>query len=370
MAFFDRTKKAWRGSVIVNGRRRTKLFRHPGERGRPGRKGRLVEKGHMEAIAWEDRQRLTSRLSTNLYHLMQAFLTQKELEVSRNTYVEYRTCLANFYNWCSKESVGDVFSVDTDLCRRFLSCRALSVSKNAYNDSRQKLANFFKWLFEEKGIPVNPMLRIKPLAICAEKRPKRLVDPRDILKVIMAADGQIRRLLQAYWLSGGARKSEILRWTWSEDINFEKRWVRLGTMKSRGGQMVYKKVYMNDDLFRALMDQWRARHPSSPWVWTYRKEELPRLLARLDGSPIRGSNLHKIVRALCDKAGVRPFTPHDIRHSVAHYLADEQKLGIKRVQEVLRHMRQSTTEIYLDGSYLSTRDEMTLLEFAHVEGGR
>jgi hypothetical protein len=32
----------------------------------------------------------------------------------------------------------------------------------------------------------------------------------------------------------------VLRWTWDEDINFEERWVRLGTRKNRSGEMVYE----------------------------------------------------------------------------------------------------------------------------------
>ena len=44
----------------------------------------------------------------------------------------------------------------------------------------------------------------------------------------------------------GARKSEVLRWTWADDINFDERWVRLGTRKNRTGEMTYEKLWMND----------------------------------------------------------------------------------------------------------------------------
>ena len=48
-------------------------------------------------------------------------------------------------------------------------------------------------------------------------------------------------------------KNEILNWTWSDDINFEERWIRLGTKKNRTGEMVYEKLWMNDDLYALLM---------------------------------------------------------------------------------------------------------------------
>ena len=37
------------------------------------------------------------------------------------------------------------------------------------------------------------------------------------------------------------------------DINFEERWVRLGTKKNRTGEMLYEKLWMNDDLYELLM---------------------------------------------------------------------------------------------------------------------
>ena len=61
------------------------------------------------------------------------------------------------------------------------------------------------------------------------------------------------------------------------------------------------------------------------------------------------------------------FGYHDIRHTVAKYLNDIQKVGLKKVQQVLRHNRQTTTEIYVEGNYTDTRDALKLLELKNVE---
>jgi integrase len=53
---------------------------------------------------------------------------------------------------------------------------------------------------------------------------------------------------------------------------------------------------------------------------------------------------------------------HDIRHTVAKYLNDIQKVGLKKVQQVLRHRRQTTTEIYVAGNYTDTKEAIQLLE--------
>ena len=49
---------------------------------------------------------------------------------------------------------------------------------------------------------------------------------------------------------------------------------------------------------------------------------------------------------LCDKAKVKPFGFHAIRHHVSSLMNDAGK-GLKQIQRILRHKRQSTTEKYL-----------------------
>ncbi|MDZ7599106.1 MAG: hypothetical protein U5J82_12650 [Desulfobacterales bacterium] len=46
----------------------------------------------------------------------------------------------------------------------------------------------------------------------------------------------------------------------------------------------------------------------------------------------------------------------------AKYLNDIQKVGLKKVQQVLRHRRQTTTEIYVEGNYTDTKEAIQLLE--------
>lgn len=70
----------------------------------------------------------------------------------------------------------------------------------------------------------------------------------------------------------------------------------------------------------------------------------------------------KTLKSICEKAGIETFGYHDIRHTVAKYLNDIQKVGLKKVQQVLRHRRQTTTEIYVEGNYTDTKEAIQLLE--------
>jgi integrase len=192
-----------------------------------------------------------------------------------------------------------------------------------------------------------------------EKQPRRLIPIQDILKVLLVSQGHDRVLIGAYWHTG-ARKGEVLRWTWDEDINFEERWVRLGTRKNRSGEMVYEKLWMNDDLYKLLHWQWKNRHPTSPYVFCHMNPK-----SKFYGMPYVAR--WKLLKKLCKDAGVEAFGYHDIRHTVAKYLNDLQKVGLKKVQQVLRHRRQATTEIYVEGNYTDTQDAMKLLEIEKVK---
>lgn len=152
----------------------------------------------------------------------------------------------------------------------------------------------------------------------------------------------------------------MLRWTWVDDINFDERWVRLGTKKSKSGEMVYEKLWMNDDLHKLLMWQWQNRHPTSPYVFCHMNAK-----SKFYGQPYKAR--WKLLKKLSEDAQVELFGYHDIRHTVATYLNDLQKVNLKKVQQVLRHRRQTTTEIYVEGNYTDTKDTMTLLENKHLE---
>ena len=75
----------------------------------------------------------------------------------------------------------------------------------------------------------------------------------------------------------------------------------------------------------------------------------------------------KLQKKLCREAKVETFSYHDIRHTVAKYLNDLKKVGLKKVQQVMRHKKQTTTEIYVEGNYTCTQDVMKLQELRSLE---
>ena len=303
----------------------------------------------------ENQKRYSSQENDlGLWYLAQTYLADCKINYGIKTFDEKRYCLERFYNFVGEVSVLDI---TPPMILEFVNERAKTQSANAANKDRKNIKAFYSWVQQLYGVLYDPTAPVKMKR--HEKQARRLIPIQDILKILLVAQGHDRVLLGAYWHTG-ARKHEVLRWTWAEDINFEDRWVRLGTRKSRTGVMTYEKLWMNEDLFKLLKWQWDNRHPSSPYVFCHMDSK-----SKFYGAPF--ITRRKMLKNLCEKAGVEPFGYHDIRHTVAKYLNDLQKVGLKKVQQVLRHRRQSTTEIYVEGNYTTTEETLRLLELTNVE---
>ena len=135
---------------------------------------------------------------------------------------------------------------------------------------------------------------------------------------------------------------------------------RLGTRKNRSGEMTYEKLWMNDDLHSLLTWQWKNRHPKSPYVFCHMNPKSKSYRSTVCGT------LEDAETALQEGKGRRIRVS---RHPPlgGKYLNDLHKVGLKKVQQILRHRRQSTTEIYVEGNYGDTKDALKLLELENLK---
>jgi len=352
-----KTEWGWRAEFMVKGRRvRAKGFFQYKDEAREWikeEKARIKEARNKYSLRDKEHD-------LNLWSLAQKYLADCNVNQSRKTLDEKRYCLERFYGFIGDVDVTKVEPVDI---LEFINKRAQSQSNCAANKDRKNLKAFYGWVQDMYGIMYDPTGPIKNRT--HSRKTRRLIPISDILKVMLVAKGFERVLIGSYWHTG-ARKSEVLRWTWADDINFEERWIRLGTKKTHDGSMSYEKLWMNDDLYNLLKSQWQHRHPASPYVFCHtNKNSRTHDVNKLYGQPYKA--LWKCLKKLCEEAKVEPFGFHDIRHTVAKYLNDLQKVGLKKVQQVLRHRRQTTTEIYVEGNYSDTLEAMKLLELTKVK---
>ena len=197
-------------------------------------------------------------------------------------------------------------------------------------------------------------------------RPKRVepLTPAQARAVIAALEGDRLRPLYVVGLALGLRISELLGLTW-EDVDLDRGAVRIRhhLVRRAGGWSIGDTKGHRDDTLAipgfavdALREQRRAqaaeRLAAGPaWVGSGAlacsdcgTSEL--VYRRADGQPIHATSINKHVLALCDRAGVPRFTPHELLRHGAATLLRQHGAPLEDIADLLRHSRISTTQIY------------------------
>lgn len=251
-----------------------------------------------------------------------------------------------------------VKNITVDMVALYLEARAKAVSGNAANRDRKNLLALWNWGMKRHDLQVNPVSKVDRFR--HDRSVLHTPTEEDVLKVLAASTREEKVMLTAY-LNTAARRSEIFRWTWNDDINFEKREVRLGTRKTSDGSMSYEWLPMNDDLYKEL---W--------WLWNNRKfKESPFVFVDSHPGPNYGKPFiirRKFMANLCERAQVQPFGFHALRRHVASVLADTHKVSSKTIQRILRHRNVTTTERYIQNVNRDLSATMDLLNRGEERG--
>lgn len=297
-----------------------------------------------EAALWElDRRKELSNPKTHMdlptvLDWANNYCAYSEQKHSRKTFKEK---LSVFKFFLGQTRVKDLDKITPALVMAYLQTQSKSRSGYAANKERKNLAAAWSWGekfiegFPQNGNPFKAVDKFKE-----ERSPRYVPDEWDFWKVVDVAAGQDRAMLLAFFYLG-ARRGEIFRLKW-EDIDVINNSIRLGTRKTEDGSMRYDWLPLARDLKASLLD-WKERRPyKTEWVFTV-----------LDDSPSPHHNPGEPFRArthfmrnICQKAGVKPFGYHAIRHLHASILFNEGS-ELSTVQRQLRHTSPTTTVRYL-----------------------
>ena len=183
------------------------------------------------------------------------------------------------------------------------------------------MASIFIWSCNNYGIK-RDMIATNPAANI-EKYPatprRRYVPPLpDVMKVLAVGDQEQRAYL-AVIVNTMARVREINRLKW-KDIH--KDYLILRTRKAKNSDLVERKIPLNKTLLSTLDNiprdgEYVFPNPRTGKPYDYRK---------------------KMMRGLCKRAGVKPFTFHALRHLGATRL-DNKKVPLTIIQGLLGHQR-------------------------------
>jgi integrase len=212
------------------------------------------------------------------------------------------------------------------------------ISALTANKDLRYLRATFNYGIRKKLIAANPTEGLDFFPV--EKKVKFVPTNKDIDKVIAVADSDTQDYL---WTirETMARVSEINRLLW-EDVNLESRFVILYTRKKKGGNLTPRKVPMTQKLYEVLSQRHEKRDKAKPWVFWHR------YWSRKRGRFVEGTfgDRKKVMKRLCEKAAVRYFRFHPLRHAGASTM-DGNNVPMGAIQRILGHENRKTTEIYL-----------------------
>lgn len=275
------------------------------------------------------------------------YLDYAKAKYIHKTYHEKKLLIEMFSRFIGRNL--PVVEISAQQVQDYLLLQTGTRSANSANRDRKNLHSMFAWGQKIHDFPTNPVSKTERFP---HDRKEQYVPPeRDILKLLSIADRKERLFLLCY-LHTAARRSEIFRLKWVDDINFERGEMRLGTRKTKDGSMEYEWVPMTEELKTELMWHYKMTSAKSQYLWTV--EEGP-----YSGQPF--TYRHKFLKGLCHRAGVKSFGFHALRRYAASILADKFKVSSKTIQRILRHKNLSTTEVYIKRLNTDLRVTMELL---------
>lgn len=197
---------------------------------------------------------------------------------------------------------------------------------------------------EREWFSYNPADKIKYFPV---KRAKKYIPTKeDVLKVLAKANAKDRTYLLTL-IHTLARVGEINALKW-EDV--KDGYLILRTRKAKNSDIKERIIPINKILKEAL----DKLPKDGEYVFTNKRTKT------------RYDYRDKFMDTLCEKAEVKRFTFHCLRHFAASHLAGQGE-PITNIQELLGHERTTTTDIYLQS--LRTTKTTERLEAIHATDG-
>jgi len=219
------------------------------------------------------------------------------------------------------------------------------VSTNAVENTRKALASLFKFLYEEGLRPTNPMAGVEPIR--TPRKERWCPSPEDVKRVVdigyaRAADAAKMRTITLLIATTGLRLGEAVS-ILKENIDLGR-----GEIRVMGKGRKERVVFLVPETAEVLAKYMEERGGGSPFLFP----------GKTKTGHCEVSNVEKTLKRACLRAGVRPFTPHQLRHFFAtEALRDGAKLEV--ISKTLGHAGVGITgDIYRHIRAEEVREEM------------
>lgn len=352
---------AWMGRVVIDGKQVDCKFFPPGKvKGPEWLAARQWEVNRRkELLESQANQARTLTASELLLAWGEKYLDFVHRTMSRKTYVEKATVMNALFAYCREEGIQSIDGLTKSMLYQFLADVSDQHSAHRANVYRKNVLAAWNWGIDSiDGFPQGrPAIeRIKPFPVDASER--YVPSDTDVIHVLQQAHGQDLVMLLTFYYTG-ARRGEVFRLTWA-DVDLDSERIRLTDHKAGGGRQRVRWIAMHPELVKALA-WWREMRPC----------KVDNVFMRTDSDSFMGqpfTSRNRLIPRLCERAGVRPFGFHALRHKAAAitFVAG----GLSAAQILMGHSRATTTDIYVRSAGLYSDQAHILSALGNSEIGR
>lgn len=316
-------KNPWMGQVKLNGKKFRQSF-----------------KTKKEAAEWEAKQRsgivsLTS--TTSLHEWAVRYLDYAKRKYVLKTYQEKRIAFKLFLGNRNVNPESSVSDLELLVVLDHLQEQEELRSGNAANKDRKNLRAAWVWGIKYLDMPqLNPFALIEKFGEQRHERPVPNLD--EFWKVYDCAETDQDKIMLFAYLQTGARREELFRLRW-KDVDFFNKKIRLYWRKNKQGSWKASWLAMGDELSAELKRHHQVTGGKRFVFFNMQGSDNPKYW-------VPYQYRQHWLKDLCEKAGVKQFGFHGIRHLCASILA-AQNVPLVDIQHQLRHEHLSTTERYI-----------------------
>ncbi|MGR0481835.1 MAG: tyrosine-type recombinase/integrase [Candidatus Electronema sp. V4] len=323
MPYWNKQRKKWMAQVLHEGQK----HRSQHESKTAAKQWEAEKKKELESSGGGPQEPAVIR-TLSLHDWATMYLDHAKMKFSVKTYKEKHFVFRQLFTAFDPDT--QVFRLHKGQVLAHFRDQAGSRSGYAANKDRKNLIAAWNWGIQYlPGFPKeNPFLTER---FAEERSPRHVPSEKDFWAVYEAAESDQDRLMLLCYLHLAARRNEIFHLR-REDVDLDRRRVRLATRKRKDGSQQYDWLPLTDRLHNALSEHLAAT--SGPWVFLDPRSGLPYVYRQ------------KWLDRLCRKAETEPFGLHGIRHLSASILI-KAKVSLLDVQAILRHTNLTTTQRYV-----------------------
>lgn len=295
----------------------------------------------------DEAQELEQQIPLGLERLLgwgEAYLAHATRTMQKKSVTEKNTVLKAFTEFCAEEGIVDLEGVTKPAVYKFLCGIADEKTNNRANVYRKNLLAAWNWGVDfVEGFPKSDWV-ISSIPDFPVEEAERYVPPEeDVIKVLQKAHGQDLVMLLTYYFTGG-RRSELFRLSWEKDVRLAEARIRLTDHKGKNGKKRVRWYDMHPELVKAYA-WWLEARPckvDNVFMQTHCHSSM--------GEPFKQRRW--LMSRLCDRAGVKAFGFHGMRHKSAAITFKDG--GLANAQLLMGHENATTTDRYVKSIGLYT----------------